>query len=215
MLILDVFLSRLMPSVPGCPEPLARQALLDSTIEFCEETGVVKVTTDPIGLQAGNAVYSVDVPMQQQVVTVQRAWYGTRELIAAPSAMVSEVEAYTGNAAPSTGQEPTHYLEFAPGEVSLFPTPGEGATAMLVFRATTKPTRSASSVENVLFEDWAEVIVAGALRRLHGTPDTPFSSDQLSMRQAGLFQLGVSKARQEALRGRVRGSMLIAHRAFV
>ena len=194
---------------------MARQALLDSAIEFCEETGVVQVTTDPLYLQAGSASYTVDVPSGQQVVTVQRTWYGTRELAPAPSAMVSRVEAYFADLAPNATQEPTHFLEYAPGEVSLFPTPGAGANAMLVFRATTKPSRVATSVENVLFDNWAETVVAGALRRLHGTPDTPFSSDQLAIRQAGLFLMGVSRARQEALRGRVRGSLQIAHRAFV
>jgi len=203
-----------MPSVPGCPEPLARQAILDAAIEFCEETGVTKVTTDPVYLQAGEAVYSVDLPSQQGVVTVQRAWCGTRELIAAPSAMVSEVQVYIGST-PGAGQEPTHFIEHPAGEVSLFPTPGVGVNAMLVFRATTKPKRTATSVENVLFEDWAEFIVAGALRRLHDVPDTPFFSPQLAQRQAGLFQLGISRARLEAQRGRVRGSMLVAHRAFV
>lgn len=215
MLNIDVFLPRLLPSVTGCPEPLARQALIDSAIEFCEETGVVKVTTDPVSLISGVSVYAIEVPTQQAVVTVQRVWYGTRELTAAPLAMISESQVFTGSTQVAIGQEPTHFAEYGPGEVALFPTPGSGANALLVFRVTTKPTRAATTVETVLFEDWAEFIVAGALRRLHSVPDSPFFSDPLAMRQAGLFQLGISRARQEALRGRVRGSMLIAHRAFV
>ena len=215
MLNIDVFLPRLLPSVTGCTEPLARQALIDSAIEFCEETGVVKVTTDPMPLASGVSAYTVDVPTQQAVVTVQRAWYGTRELTAAPLSMISESQMYTGSTQVATDQVPTHFAEYGPGEVSLFPTPGAGANALLVFRVTTKPTRSATSVEHALFEDWAEAIVAGALRRLHSVPDSPFFSDPLAMRQAGIFQLWISRARQEALRGRVRGSMLIAHRAFV
>jgi len=214
MLNLDVFLPRLLPSVNGCPEPLARQALLDSAIEFCEETGVVRVTTDPVTTLSGVASYDIDLPTNQKVVQVQRAWYGSRELIAAPASQVSAVAAYVSDPSDPLDQEPVYFHEATPGSINLYPTPGAEANANLVFRVSTKPARSATSMENVLFEDWAETLVAGALRRLHGTPDTPFFSDGAAARQHALFQLGISRARSEALRGRVRTSISVAPRKF-
>jgi hypothetical protein len=214
MLNLDVFLTRLLPSVNGCPEPLARRALIDSAIEFCEETGVVRVTTDSVATQSGTSVYTVDIPTGQLVVNVQRAWYGSRELTAAPDSQVANVQAYISEAATDIGQEPIYFIEFMPGEVTLFPTPGASANGELVFRASTKPARSATSVENVLYEDWVEPIVSGALARLHATPDTPFFSASAAGYQASLFRLGINRARSEALRGRVRTSISVAPRAF-
>lgn len=212
MLNLDVFLPRLLPSVLGCPDPIAIQALLDSAIEFCEETGIVRVTTDP-QRTSGTATYDVDVPTSQKVALTQRAWYGKRELMPAMSSMVSNVDAYTLVTA-DPYQVPHSFLESAPGEITLFPAPGAMATELLTFRAVTKPSRSATSVADVLFEDWAEVIVAGALKRLHAHPDTPYFSDGHAMRRATEFQLGINRARAEAQRGRVRGSITTAPRSF-
>ena len=212
MLNLDVFLPRLLPSVLGCPIPIAIQALLDSAIEFCEETAIVRVTTDP-QLTAGVAVYEVEVPIGQKVAITQRAWYGKRELLPALSSTVSNVDAYAFVAA-DPNQIPHSFLESAPGEITLFPAPGALATDLLTFRAATKPSRSATSVDNILFEDWAEAIVAGALKRLHAHPDTPYFSDGHAMRRSAEFQLGINRARAEAQRGRVRGSITTAPRSF-
>lgn len=212
MLNLDVFLPRLLPSVPGCPDPTARQALLDSAIEFCEETALVRITTDP-QVAAGVSVYEVEVPLGQKVAITQRAWYGRQELMPAMSSMVSNVDAYTF--VPSDpNQVPHSFLESAPGEITLFPAPGVLATGQVTFRAATKPSRSATSVADVLYEDWAEAIVAGALKRLHAIPDTPYFSDNHAIRRAAEFQLGINRARAEAQRGRVRGSITTAPRRF-
>jgi hypothetical protein len=214
MLNLDVFLPRLLPSVNGCPEPLARQALIDSAIEFCEETGIVRVTTDPTPLQPGVATYSVDLPASQATVQIQRAWYGPRELTAAPDSQITAVKAYVTDPNAAFEQIPLYFHESAPGEVALYPTPGLGATNSLVLRVSTKPTRSATSVEDILYEDWAEAIVSGALRRVHAVPDTPFYSVNESARHGSLFQLGINRARSESIRGRVRTSVSVAPRAF-
>lgn len=212
MLSLDVFLPRLLPSVPSCPEPLARQALLDAAIEFCEETGVIQVTTDPQAPTGGTA-YDVDVPYGQSVVCTLRAWYGVTELTPCPQSVINNVDAFSATAA-NTGAAPHSFLEFAPGEVRLYPTPSVSTDALITFRVSTRPTRTATQVDNALFENWAEPIVAGALRRLHAIPDTPFFSDTHAERRAIEFLVGVSRARAETQRGRIRGSMTTQPRAF-
>jgi hypothetical protein len=214
MLNLDVFLPRLLPSVTGCPVPLARQALIDSAIEFCEESGVVRGTTDPVTMIAGVATYDIDLPADLLTVQVLRAWYGTRELTPAPDSLITAVGAYIPDPNSGLGQEPIYFMASSPTEVTLYPAPGAGATDKLVLRVSTKPTRAAALVENLLYEDWAETLVAGALRRLHGTPDTPFFSDGAAARQNALFQFGIVRARAESLRGRVRSSLAVVGRAF-
>lgn len=206
---------RLLPSVPGCSDPLARQALLDAAIEFCEETQIVRVTTDPMFLAGGDATYTVGVPTDQRVVLTQRAWYGKTELRPAPSSAIGNIGVYVPATVTDQTQVPQFFIESAPGEISLYPTPGTLADELLTFRVATKPSRSAATVENVLFEDWSEALVAGALMRLHAIPDTPFFSDGHAMRRAMQFQLAISRARSEAQRGRVRGSLTVAPRRFV
>jgi hypothetical protein len=214
MVSINIFLPRLLPSVLGCSEPLALQALLDAAIEFCVETHIVRMTPDPRPIIPGVSAYEVDVPMQQRVALVQRAWYGKTALQPALSSMISNVDAYAP-VAPPDDQVPNSFFESAPGEVSVFPTPGSKADGQLVFRVATQPTRSATQVEDILFDDWVEAIVHGALKRLHMVPDTPFFSDVHASRRASMFQLEISRARAEAQRGRIRGSLTtVAPRSF-
>lgn len=213
MLSLDVFLPRLLPSVPGCTDPLARQALLDAAIEFCEQTQIVRVITDPQPVSADVASYSVDIPSSQRVTLVQHAWYGNRELKPAPSEIISNAKFYNGTAS-GPDAVPAYFYEGAVGEVQVYPIPGSLANQSLVFRVATKPSRSATQVENVLYEDWAEAIVAGARERLHAIPDVPFSSANAMATAMALFNQGISRARSEAQRGRIRGSISAQPRSF-
>lgn len=215
MLSLDVFLPRLMPSLPGCPDPLVRQSLVDAAIEFCEETGLVRVTSEAQAAVAGQSAYDIDVPTQQRVCLTQRAWYGTRELIALPSASISSVLAYDTPAGADVLQgEPKFFFESAPGEISVLPTPKVSTAAMLTFRFTAKPTRAATQLDDRLFEDWVEALVAGALARLHAIPDQPFSSSAASSIRRAEFQFYIGRARSEALRGRVRSQISMSRNRF-
>jgi hypothetical protein len=205
-----------LPSLPGCPDILARQALLDSAIEFCESSGIVRITPDPQSVQAGVTEYDVEVPTGQKVCSVLKAWYGTKELDPAPHTMMSNVQAYVGSVggvAPSSS-DPLFFFELSPGVVAIYPAPSISAAAMLTFRISTKPSRVATQVDDILLEDWVEGIVYGAKARLHAIPDTNFFSDTHSDFSRSAFRLAVNLARTEALRGRIRGSLNIRARAL-
>ena len=46
MISIDSFFSRVLPYVVGCSEPMARQAVLDSAIKFCDQSNVIRQTVD-------------------------------------------------------------------------------------------------------------------------------------------------------------------------
>lgn len=213
MVNLDVFLSRLLPSVPGCSEPLALQALRDTAIDFCDKTHVVRVVTAASALVAGQLNYQVGVPASQRLARIHKAWLGDTELAYAPPTLVSALRAYRDTTAPA-GQRPRFFRESATGEVAVFPMPGAGVTEELTFLVATMPSRSALEVDEVLYEDWAEAIVAGARARLHAVPDTPFSSDSASLTQQREYTQRVSRAAAEVIHGRGQGSTSVQPRAF-
>lgn len=211
---LDVFLSRLLPKVPGCPDPLARQALVDSAIEFCEETSITQYTSEPQDVLAGVATYDVDLPSQQDVVVVLKAWYGAQRLTPAPAERVDSILAYVASAGTATVQQgDAHvYYEYAPGVVALYPVPKESRTAMFSARIATKPKRSATMVEDILTTDWIESIVAGAAYRLCSMQGQAFTNDITATREYNKFWADISKATNIALRGRLRTSITVRPR---
>lgn len=210
---LDAFMSRLMPQVRGCPAPLAEQALVDAAIEFCEETGVVRATTDPIPLIAGQATYDVDTPSGTEIVRVIRAWSGKRLLALAPAAAASSVYPFAtsvGSDAPPTG-DPVTLLVTDRQTVTLYPTPDK-AVEKLTLRVATRPQRGATRLEDALLYDWAEAVVSGALFRLASTSGQAFSDAALAQAAFARFWFFVNRARIEANRARVSGPVAVAGR---
>ena len=212
MQALDVFLSRLLPSVNGCPDPLARQALIDAAIEFCEETQVVQVTSEPQGVTKAVGVYDLDMPAQQGVVVTLKAWYGVTPLQPAPITAVNSILAYVSSAGTDTPTlgTPAYFYEFSPAVIGVYPVPDSTAESMFSARVATKPLRSATQVEDVLYNDWVEAIVCGAKYRLHSMPEQFFSSDAKAAQALAQFRGQVIRAKSAGLRGRVSSSLAVS-----
>jgi len=218
MISLDSFLTRLLPQVPACPEPTALQALLDASIDFCEETQVVRYVTAPVALVAGTGTYALTVPSDTRVSRIIRAWCGSRRLVMVPAAEIDSPLAYvtnTGDATASQGAPTLAYTKTA-GSVSVYPLPdtASASTYLLSALVALSPTRAATTVDDSLFNEWVEYIVAGALYRLALTPGTPYSDAAVATAAVAVYRLGVNRARVEANRNRTGGDVVVAMHPF-
>jgi hypothetical protein len=198
------FLTRLNPMVPGCPEPVALQALLDTAVDFCDRTMVVQHTTDPTPVVPGVATYDLDTPSGTTPARVLAAWYDGARLDLAPLQTVTARSAL--GAADALGTPRAAYV-LEPATVRLFPAPDTTQVGTLQVRVATRPLRAARHVDDALFDDWVEAIVGGALARLAIMPGMSFSNPDMAVYGAGLFGAGVSAAKLEARKGRVVGDV--------
>ena len=196
MLSLDTFFTRLMHHVPGCPEPTARQALLDAATDFCDRTRAIRVTTEPMPVQPGVAEYELDLPSGVEPAQIVRAWMGTRPLALPPEAHRWFAAA---DAAAATTGAPVALLPGEAPAVRLFPTPTDSLEKLTV-RLATRPTSTATQVMDALFTHWRDAIVAGAVVRLASIPGKTFSSADQAGFAASVYQAGLSRARMEAQR---------------
>lgn len=209
---LDDFLTRLSPLVPGCPHPVAIQALRDASIELCERSSVVQVFTDAISLSAGVAEYDVPVDNGVTVHRVLKAWHGSRLLALLPREQVTAKAPFV--AADSSGT-PVGLYPTGRDVVVLFPTPDADSTGETVrLEVAVKPTRTATAVPDELFDDWVEVVVHGALARLAVQPGTPYSNPDLAAMGAAGFINGVGRAKKAAAKGKTRSDLRMAGRTF-
>jgi hypothetical protein len=209
MVPVSAFFSRLLPNVIGCPEPLAQQALVDSAIHFCETTLAITVDLDPQNVLVGVRDYELDLPTQQELAQVVRVWLDDRLLSPVPSYEVASIESIDGR--------PRYYFSRDIDEVltiRLFPTPDKEYLAGLAVRVATRPTRNAAQVHNALFNEWSEVIVDGALARLHDIPGQSFSNEAKSMMLYQKVRNRMNSARVTSLHGRTVSSMSVTMRAF-
>jgi hypothetical protein len=200
---LSAFRPRVSPHVAGASDALIDQAVLDTCIDFCERTLVVKRMLDTFPTVAGKREYDIDGPSQQSVAKVMRMWADDVELDAMAEDMADHDNFVTG----TQRARPRFFNETDPGVIAFLPTPD--AAYSINTRVALKPTRSATQVEDQLFDDWVEAIVDGALARLHMVAGTEFFSPTSSQFRAASYRAGVNNALIQATRGRTRAQLRV------
>lgn len=208
---LDDFYPYVMPDVPGCPEMTIDVALRSALIEFCEKTLLVQRDHDPITVIANTADYDLEPPTGQLVTKIMRAWYNNVMLdpVAPDNVLYAEIynTLYTG--ANPIKSDPRNFIQKDERSITVYPMPKATATNALTLRVAYKPTRNATSFEDVLFEDYAEVIANGAKYRLMGMSGKPWTNGPGAATALALFNNGLNVARQRASRGSSRADVRI------
>lgn len=208
MLPVSTFFTRLMPNVAGCPEPLAQQALVDAAIEFCDLSLIIVERLDPITVGLTDLrSFEIDLPSQMKLSQIMSVELDDRLLQPAPS--------YNVYGTPDQPGTPTTYYTTEFEEtfaVTLVPRPDK--EFMLQVTAALKPSRTATNLPNKLFEEYADYILAGAFSRLMSMPGQMWSDPVGAAGYMAQFRHGLSVARNNSMRGRVRSSLSVAQRPF-
>lgn len=216
MKTLAKFLPFVMPFARSCPQEVAEQAILDAAIDFCEQTGVLQRTLDPLDVGAGVMEYELLLPTKQELVQVKRAWFKGSELTPVAVEAVGIPQAWRDDVPGVTPQagDPQAFYSSSRNSIAVYPRPRIAEEGVLTVRAATKPSRSATQLEDELFEDWVEAIAAGALMRLHAAPGTAYTDTTRSETRRTEFQVAVNKAKYRANFGRTRGELAVTMRPF-
>lgn len=193
MQTLDAFLTRLNPYVPGCPEPAARQALIDSARAFCVDTGIVRRFIELGDIEPGRAVYDIPMPPSLELTRVRGAWLDAQPLKMPARSMTDEQVLVPRE---ETGA-PREVYVMGQSCVTVAPTPDENAKGRLTLLVSTRPAINATAVDDALLLDWAEPVVMGALHRLALTPAAPYNSADLASYAASQYLVGASRAMVE------------------
>lgn len=206
----DDFLPYVLQDVPGCPEIAAVHAIRNTVIDFCEKSLVLQADLDPVSLVAGTADYDLEPPAGTLVTQIIKLYYRNQEL--APAAR-DEIEraAYFNPAAINADEraDPRTWSQKDQRTFSVFPIPKNAEKDAITIRVSLKPTRSSSSCDSVLFEDYAEYIGAGAKARLMLTPNKAYTNPNLVVTQNQLYMQGVNMARQRASRNHTRANLRV------
>jgi hypothetical protein len=216
MATLDSFLSRLMPHVSGCSDPLARQSLVDTAIDFCDRTNIVRVRQDLSGLTANVREYDLDLPSGTQLARVLRVMVGETKASMVPIEFVESPYAYYDTVGTDTVERGTPRCAYllSPTTIGLFPPPAESAPLSLMVEFSIKPLRTATTLPDELAADWLDAIVEGAKARLYALPKADFAMPTAIPMAMAAYANGVSRAQVESRLGRVRGSLSVRPRRF-
>lgn len=206
----DDFLTYVLPDVPGCAEIVAVQHIRNAVIDFCEKSLIAQADLDPVTLIPGQADYDLEPPANRLVTKVISLFY--RNQILPPSAQdeIASATFYNPSAINADQRnDPRTWMQKDAKTFSVFPIPSLRENNAITIRAALKPTRTSTSCDDVLFEDYAEYIAAGAKARLMMTPNKAYTNPALVTTQNQFYMQGVNVARQRASRGYTRANLRV------
>jgi len=205
------FYDEVLPYLPGCTPAMAKVAIRNAVIDFCEGSLILQRDHDPVTVVQRIIDYDFEPPTGYLVTKIMRAWYKGVELT--PKAPDELPGALLYNSrypdAVISEQDPNLITQKDERTYTLFPFPRETAASALTMRVALKPTRSSTTIEDVVFEDYAEIIGHGAKYRLMASPSKPFTSPDGAAASKVFFDEGVNTARQRAVRGYVRSDLRV------
>lgn len=211
MATLSSFYPYVLPDVSGCPEITVDVAIRSALIEFCEKSLVVQRDHDPITVVAGVIDYELEPPTGQIVTKVMKAWYKNVELspIAPDNVLYSTVYNTLWSGASKTESDPRNFLQKEERSITIYPFPKETEANALTMRVALKPSRKATTFEEILFEDYAEIIAFGAKYRLLSLSGKGWTNGPAASVALAKFSEGVNLARARASTGGTRGAVRV------
>ncbi|MBN9403376.1 MAG: hypothetical protein J0I30_11280 [Burkholderiales bacterium] len=169
MAALSDFERFVLPFCVGAPMPAVHDAVLDASIEFCTLTRAAREFSDLMTLDPGVAEYEIDPPDgDSQVTEVLAAWLpeGQIDPITRLGLDLVYRQGWTDLTVGTTAEVRRYYCRL-PGLIRLVPALSARVPRVLRVEFAYAPTRTATSVPDILLSRYAEQIRDGALARLH------------------------------------------------
>lgn len=206
------FLKEVVPFVPDVPETVALNAIRNACIEFCEKSAYVVRELDAIDVLSGIGNYTLDLPTDTVLGHVREVWFEKSTVQAASEEELRGL--FQSDWREKTGT-PTFYTMVDACELVLCPEPDANSVGGLKVIVTTIPSRDSVTVDDTLYERWAETIGHGARARLHEQPGQPYSNPQAAQYCWRMFSYGVERATVQRNRGLTRTNMSVRFPRFV
>lgn len=193
---LDWFLPYMLIELPGCPQPLVKQALLSAASEFCRRTHAWSEVQEPIELQPGVRDYELDAPSGARVCVALDVMVNNRPLRPLRP-MLPEEESC-----------PVWFnMAIERGMLSLYPTPTQAETMRV--RAAYEPTEDAQTLPDFLGHDYLGAMTGGTKAILMAIPGKTWSHPDLVPYHRQKFDDAVVEALADELHGRTVGAVTL------
>lgn len=181
----SLFYPYVLPEVIGAPDPLVEQALVLAAREFCQRTSAWMEFQDELQPHESTNRFEFEVPLGAELVKVMSAVVGTTSL---DVFFNGDLPADWPDLRSTALRNKLVHLEG--NEFLVFPLP----TAPLRLRLSFKPTLSAKTIPNALFDGYAEDIALGAKARLMAMRGMPFADGAHASFNRSAFESAIQQA---------------------
>lgn len=192
---IDDLLPLILPRAPGCPEPIALDAIRQAAIEFCERTKLWRDTDQFYADEFGDIM----APAQSVIHHIEEARFDGHRL--EPIA-VQELNArypdYDWKT--QTGDQPKFVTQLHPDTVKIVP----AWTGYLELTLLLKPSNDAQEIPNFIIDQYARTIADGALAEILMIPGAPYTNPQGGAMYSQRFQQRLDALQAMSIKGQQR-----------
>lgn len=175
----DRFLPAVQVACLGALDMMALDEIRDVLIDFCDQTSIWEYDYGSLYVLKGIREYELDNPSSSSVV-----------------AGILEIKKGTAPFAAYSFNPPAFRLNVEPA-----------ADFELALRVKLVPSRSATTIEERIYQDWYRYIVAGAKARMLNMAGKPWSNPIQAAAEKREYREGVGKARVKLATSFTRGSL--------
>jgi hypothetical protein len=179
------------PYLPTCPLATINTYLAQVTADFFARTHLWKDEVDAIYLAPNNVEYDLDADGVEVEHVLSVALPGRKLTMVAADQVSFEHLGEVG--------EPRVFWLHTDNTIRVYPVPQERATMRV--HAVLKPRRTATSVENWVYETWANVLASGVIAELAAIPGKDWSDMALAGMHKGKFETAINNTRVRMDRG--------------
>lgn len=205
----DAFLPEVAPLVPGCPNPVAVNAIRNAAIEFCTETLVWQEAQEAFSATSTDFPMTLDAPSGTRAVQVVSMTVGG---VPVDPVTEDDLDRTMPSWRTQSGDGVQGFYQPDDATVSVYPLPANSLSFQL--RVAYSPTRAASSMSADIAQRHMEAIAAGALARLMDMPAQPWSNPDQALVMRGRFNNAIHNARIAVNKSRTRAPLQVQMRRF-
>lgn len=200
---LSAFLVDVLPSVPGCPQTTAINAVRKAAQHLCSRAMPWRQTLTAIDITLGDDTYTLTAPTDTKIVTATYAEYNGTPIYPKSEEELDEIDYNWRNAGNGT---PQYFFMETDTDLRLNRKSNVAITGGLVVKAALQPSDAATSVDDSLFtnELYRKAIANGAKHYLFEIPQKGWSDINLALYHGKFFSSEVSEAKAWVDRGRTR-----------
>jgi hypothetical protein len=210
----DSLVSRLSPSVPGCPQPVIEQYVREAAIEACEKTLAYRQVQNKIPLITGVYDYPYDPPTNTEVHAFLNPTVNGEPMVSVTLEELQDRFPKWPDFATSEYNQPRYIAQLDADNFIVAPTPDAVTTYEVRMVIVLKPLRTAVEMDTTAFDELETIIMHSALQNLLILPERTWSDRELAAYHAKQFLHKATERRARANLGAARNSLRVKPVAF-
>jgi len=207
--------------VPSCPSFIAIEELRNTIIDFCINTDIYLADLSLFQTVTGINEYEsadLDIPVGAELNHILDFFCEVGESTAQLSEKnLTRLEPKSLIGKPSLFDlygkgKPKYYSQKDQETILIAPTPNENYSLYALY--SLKPTATATTIPNIIVNEYQETIIHGALYRLQMMKDSPWSDVQAADLNKRMYDKGEAQAVRKTKYGLVGAPLTIKYQEF-